>query len=219
MKKTIAVLIVLFALGASIPSYFWIKTSSILSETRIEKIRVSQELETTEKMLATTKETLDKTKGILATTRKESNTIKQELLVAGQKIASLDQTLEKTRQEITDYETTLKTLIPQKNPTYQELKDFLVKDGTNLMPYIPGEYVCLDFTTALDNAAEKAGIRAGYVFLTFRFMPEGKWGHTLNAFETSDRGLIYIEPQNDEEVKIEVGLQYIETIQEIMIAW
>ena len=32
-----------------------------------------------------------------------------------------------------------------------------------------------------------------------------KWGHALVAFETVDRGLIFIEPQSDREVKLVIG--------------
>ena len=50
------------------------------------------------------------------------------------------------------------------------------------------------------------------------------------AFETTDKGLIYIEPQDDREVKVEVGVKYWEdngygktdwddTIKEVVVSW
>jgi hypothetical protein len=39
------------------------------------------------------------------------------------------------------------------------------------------------------------------------FYPDG-YGHTIVAFDTTDRGLIYIEPQFDQEVKLVVGRSY-----------
>lgn len=90
-----------------------------------------------------------------------------------------------------------------RNPTYQEMKDFLTADDTSEKPYITGEYVCYDFTADLNNNAEAAGLRASYVRVR-----STNWAHALVAFETTDRGVIYIEPQSDKEVKLELGKPY-----------
>lgn len=91
-----------------------------------------------------------------------------------------------------------------KNPTYQEMKAFLAQDLTNTMRYIQDEYVCVDFAAAVNNNAEAMGIRCAIVDI---FYPEG-YGHTIVAFETTDRGLIFIEPQFDLEVKLITGRSY-----------
>ena len=57
----------------------------------------------------------------------------------------------------------------------------------------PGAFVCADFAEAIHNNAEAVGIRAGWVSLTFEGTSEG---HALNAFETADRGLVYIDCTN-----------------------
>jgi hypothetical protein len=90
------------------------------------------------------------------------------------------------------------------NPTYQEMKTFLAQDTTNLETYIEDEYVCVDFAAALNNNAEAEGIRCATVDI---FHPGG-YGHTIVAFETTDKGLIFIEPQFDREVELVIGTSY-----------
>jgi len=90
------------------------------------------------------------------------------------------------------------------NPTYQEMKSFLAQDPTNNNNYMEDKYVCVDFSAAVNNNAEAKGIRCAVVDI---FYPDG-YGHTIIAFDTTDRGLIYIEPQFDEEVKLIIGRSY-----------
>ncbi|MGB8707646.1 MAG: hypothetical protein WCD72_06855 [Dehalococcoidia bacterium] len=90
------------------------------------------------------------------------------------------------------------------NPTYQEMKAFIAEDPTNTNNYVEDKYVCVDFAAAVNNNAEAKGIRCAVVDI---FYPDG-YGHTIVAFDTTDRGLIYIEPQFDQEVKLEVGRSY-----------
>jgi hypothetical protein len=90
------------------------------------------------------------------------------------------------------------------NPTYQEMKTFLAQDSTNVNNYVEDQYVCVDFAAAVNNNAEAKGIRCAVVDI---FYPDG-YGHTIVAFDTTDRGLIYIEPQFDQEVKLVVGRSY-----------
>lgn len=105
------------------------------------------------------------------------------------------------------------------NPTYEELVKFLAEDKTNSHAYTR-TYVCSDFATDLDCAAESAGFRAGFVFLVFDVRPEGKWGHFMNAFETSDKGLVFVEPQCDGIYTLAVGHCYMNNIiAQIMIVW
>ena len=82
------------------------------------------------------------------------------------------------------------------DPTYDELVAFIKKDLTDKKDYIedgPNAYVCSDFAEEVHNNAETAGIRAGWVSVTFEGTDEG---HALNAFDTIDRGLVYIDCTN-----------------------
>ena len=90
------------------------------------------------------------------------------------------------------------------NPSYQEMKAFLAQDITNSKTYIKDKYVCSDFSAEVNNNAEAQGIRCAIVDM---FYPEG-YGHTIVAFETTDRGLIFVEPQYDDEVVLIVGKSY-----------
>jgi len=91
-----------------------------------------------------------------------------------------------------------------KNPTYQEMKTFLAEDLTNDNNYMEDKYVCVDFSAAVNNNAEAKGIRCAIVDI---FYPDG-YGHTIVAFDTTDKDLIFIEPQFDQEVKLVIGRSY-----------
>ncbi len=86
---------------------------------------------------------------------------------------------------------------------YKELKAFLAEDRTDSNEYISGEYSCFDFAAALNNSAEAYGIRAAYVSIRSE-----KWAHALVAFDTVDRGVVFIEPQSDREVELVIGKPY-----------
>jgi hypothetical protein len=79
------------------------------------------------------------------------------------------------------------------NPTYEELLAFLSTDTTNTLSYVlggPEAFICSDFAEQLHNNAEAAGIRAGWVNIDFA---DSNLGHTINVFETTDRGLVFID--------------------------
>lgn len=97
-----------------------------------------------------------------------------------------------------------KGAIVLRKPTYQEVKEFLAEDATNLRTYEDEDYVCVDFAAEVNNNAEEKGIRCAVVDI---FHPGG-YGHTVIAFDTVDRGLVFIEPQFDLEVKLEPGKSY-----------
>jgi hypothetical protein len=82
------------------------------------------------------------------------------------------------------------------DPTFDELVAFIQADTTDTRKYVaagPDAYVCADFAEEVHNNAEAAGIRAAWVSLSFEGTEEG---HALNAFETSDQGLVYIDCTN-----------------------
>jgi hypothetical protein len=59
------------------------------------------------------------------------------------------------------------------------------------------------------------GLVCGFVLLCF---DQGQ--HAVVAFNTTDRGLIYIEPQTDAAIEPKVGGKYEgKEIKEILIAW
>jgi hypothetical protein len=85
------------------------------------------------------------------------------------------------------------------NPTYATLVDFINEDPTDEGAYMDfgsdSEFAflgrtCGDFAEAVHNNAEAAGIRAALVTIDFVGQDVG---HALNAFETTDKGLIYVD--------------------------
>ncbi|MBN1376270.1 MAG: hypothetical protein JXA01_08955 [Dehalococcoidia bacterium] len=82
-----------------------------------------------------------------------------------------------------------------RNSTWAELKAFLESDITDRHAYISGQYTCGDFAETLHNNAEAAGIRAAIVAIELDSpTTEGVIvNHSLNAFETTDRGIMYID--------------------------
>ena len=79
------------------------------------------------------------------------------------------------------------------NPTYDELVAFIQEDPTDGNDYLEDPYigyVCADFAEDVHNNCEAAGIRAAWVSIHFEGNDKG---HALNAFETTDLGLVYID--------------------------
>jgi hypothetical protein len=105
--------------------------------------------------------------------------------------------------------------IELRNPTFAELRSFILRDLTSRKRFVLNQYECRHFATAVDNNAEAEGIRCGFVLLCF-----DRGQHSVVAFDTTDRGLIYIEPQTDAAIEPEVGGFYQgREIKEILIAW
>jgi hypothetical protein len=113
---------------------------------------------------------------------------------------------------------TLKNNPDAKNPSWAELKAFLLKDDSDSIKYDFDEFVCADFAERIHNNAEVAGIRAAFVSIWLG--PCSYWptsgGHALNAFETSDKGLVFIDCTGflsgvsaDKIVDVEVGKNYV----------
>jgi len=105
--------------------------------------------------------------------------------------------------------------IALKNPTFQELRDFILGDPTSRNEFVLNQYECRHFATEVNNNAEAEGLRCAFVLLCF-----DRGQHAVIAFDTTDRGLVYIEPQTDAAIHPEVGGKYQEKeIKEILIAW
>jgi len=87
-----------------------------------------------------------------------------------------------------------------RNPSWAELKAFLLKDDIDKMKYVYPIVVCADFADKLKKNAEEAGWRCAVVWLDmvgytdpYNYGIASNAGHACNAFETMDRGLVYID--------------------------
>ncbi len=90
------------------------------------------------------------------------------------------------------------------NPTYAQAQQFVASDKTNSHQYVEGSYTCVNFATDFRNTALKAGYLCGYAFVYF---PDSQ-NHVLDCFNTTDRGIVFVEPQWDRFVSITVGEPY-----------
>lgn len=90
--------------------------------------------------------------------------------------------------------------------SYQDVILFVLNDDTDKMRYDDLSFVCADSAELLHNNAEQAGIKCAFVSIATGITKtvttiNGKIihssinseGHALNAFNTTDKGLIYID--------------------------
>ena len=90
-----------------------------------------------------------------------------------------------------------------RNPTYSEVLKFIWNDKTDKNDYVENVYVCRHFSRDVVSNAYDAGYRCFYVYLGF-----GDGAHAIVGFDTTDRGMVYYEPQTDDRVYPEVGKVY-----------
>ena len=95
------------------------------------------------------------------------------------------------------------------DPTMAELKAFLKRDRTNSFIYVNGSFDCNSFAIMLHDNAEANSIRCGFVCVRFNGSCAG---HALNAFQTTDDGLVFVDDTGtpkgngkDSFVKINIG--------------
>jgi len=115
-----------------------------------------------------------------------------------------------------------------RDPTYKEAVTFFRQDKTDENEFVEdtyGVYVCSHFARDICNNAEKNGFRCAFVSLRY-----SDGGHSIIAFDTIDRGLIFFEPQFDDEVKLIMNQSYSQlnnyqnpdyddTIEDILVIW
>jgi hypothetical protein len=99
--------------------------------------------------------------------------------------------------------TNTRTPAPTRKPTrtpanyhpisWLDLNYFLASDRTNMYDYT-SSYRCLNFSFDLVVLARKQNINAWIVAVDFY---NEDTGHAFVAFETTDKGIVYIEPQSD----------------------
>lgn len=93
--------------------------------------------------------------------------------------------------------------IPQR-ATYAQVIAWLKKDATNTMPN-SDQFNCVDYAAVVNNNAALDGLKCGFVYI------ENDVGvaHIIVVFDTTDKGLVYIEPQFDWVIaEPKVGMVY-----------
>jgi hypothetical protein len=85
-----------------------------------------------------------------------------------------------------------------KDISFSKLRKFLLANNVMINTWrgkahwVKDEYMCSDFTMALHNNAISSGIRCALVGVIYRNSPS----HALVAFNTTDHGLVFVDPTN-----------------------
>ncbi|MFC1900949.1 hypothetical protein ACFLYN_05080 [Chloroflexota bacterium] len=172
-----------------------------LEETNEALYDASNKLENLEEELEDTEDELSDTKTELSLASSELSSIKNRLVSTKNDLEDTEEQLEIARETLGGLGITLMAskqcndvdLVDNpdaKNPSWAEVKDFLSEDKTEENTYIEGEYDCSQFSRDVHNNAEAAGIRAAEVQV---WWSNDIYGHALNAFLTTDYGLVYID--------------------------
>ena len=170
----------------------WMATQGQLVQTEVDLQTVQFNLSGTEAELASTETNLAATEIALE--------------AAGEQTVSVEIALENLE---VNYDRLLRGHdYASSDPTYDMVMDFLADDRTNSKHYDATDYNCTDYSADVKANAADEGIRCAYV--TIRFVEEK--GHSIVAFDTTDEGLIFIEPQTDDEVDLREGRRYHESV-------
>jgi peptidoglycan hydrolase CwlO-like protein len=179
-----------------------------LDETSATLTSTSAELNDTQETLASTESELDDTNQQLTLKLAELKTANNEIDDLQDDLADLQDSFTNVQDQLDIARDTLKGLgittnfssgcddvalidNPEaENPTWNELITFLADDQTEKHEYIIGVYDCSQFSRDVHNNAETAGIRAAEVQVWFK---NEDTGHALNAFITTDYGLVYVD--------------------------
>jgi hypothetical protein len=203
------------------------------TESTLANLETTQgELLSTQSALAVSQSSLESTQKGLESAQADLASTSRTLSLTQSALASTQDNLASLNTEYADLQTSYDGLMTGHgytitDPTYRQMQSFLVRDRTDSKQYVAGEYECRHFAQDVCNKAEAEGIRCAYVSIGF----SGGTGHAIVAFNTIDRGLIYIEPQTDDEMNIRVGIHYWQsgsnfarpdyddTITEILVIW
>ncbi|RLF78873.1 hypothetical protein DRN38_06670 [Thermococci archaeon] len=131
----------------------------------------------------------------IALLRDELNQTKGKLLHAQEE---LNQTKTELKELKRDY------YILKKHPTFAEVKRFVEADSTITEFIRDHDAVCYHYALAMQRHAIEHGLFASIVVIRFK----EHWGHAIVAFNTSDRGIVYVEPQCKLFVNITLGKDY-----------
>jgi len=197
-------------------------TQSILSQTQTQ-------LDTTKTELSSTKTQLVTTQIQLSTTQSQLSTANSDLSSAKSQLTDTQSQLASSMQQLSDYKKTMLALgitvhsattswtfngltwmhndnSQAVNPTWNQLITFIAQDKTDQHPYNINSFNCVNYATTIYNNAEMSNIEAATVTMNLQ---NSAAGHAINAFITSDYGLVYVDcTGNDAIARVEAGRVY-----------
>jgi hypothetical protein len=190
-------------------------TSQSLASTKVELgatqntlITAQSDLADTKSRLAATQSELNTTNQTLAAKLTELGSANDKYAAAQKSLTAAQDTLTGTQKKLAAAQDTLAGLgitvassaecydvqlvdnVTARNPTWKEVRDFLAADKTENHAYIANVYDCSQFSRDLHNRAEAAGFRVAEVQVAFS---NESVGHALDAFLTTDYGLVYVD--------------------------
>ena len=198
------------------------QTQSILSQTQTQ-------LDTTKTELSGTKTQLAATQIQLSTTQSQLSSANSDLSSAKSQLTDTQSQLASAMQQLSDYKKTMLALgitvhssptawtfngltwthndNPQAvNPTWNQLITFIAQDKTDQHLYNINSFNCVNYATTVYNNAETSNIEAATVTMNLQ---NSAAGHAVNAFITSDYGLVYVDcTGNDAIARVEAGRVY-----------
>ena len=210
---------------------------SQLTSTNNQLSAAVTQLKSAKDELTSTADELTATQGQLASAQNQLNSVNSQLSTAQTQLTSTQAQLTSTKAELTLYQNTWGSVVASgveppftegaglpivlisnstaTNPTWANLQNFILSDKTDQNKYVTGTYTCGDYARDVYDNAEKSGIRAAFVAVEF----SDGW-HACDAFQTSDRGLVFIDcgglapgqagPANcDKTVNVKLGIDYV----------
>jgi hypothetical protein len=192
-------------------------TNQTLTSTQNSLAATNQTLTSTQNSLAAANQNLDQTRSQLAATNQTANYYMtayndtlQQLNLAQQTLSGLGIVAGSSvsYSQNNSPGVTLNKSAAAALPTWSQLQAFLVQDHTEDHPYVPNEYYSYRYAMDVFNGAQAAGIQSAYVTLSF---PGEASGYALNAFVTSDFGLVYVDCTQapDKIARVESGKTYL----------
>ena len=123
--------------------------------------------------------------GDLAEAQSQIEAIESDLAAAQSQVQALQHDYDRIKNEVLEMieESDLR------NPTWEELREFLLLEDTDKLHYDKDSFDCTGFAITVRDHAQEYGIRCAFVEVSFT---AGE-GHAFNAFETTDKGLIYVD--------------------------
>lgn len=173
-----------------------------VNEAQSQVFALGQELDSTKTQFNKDKEKLDSAQKNLLIINNDFTNSKSNLVSLNKDLVNLKADLTNIKEENESLQKSPRYIL--RDPTYKEMIDFLVADQTNRNNYILNIYDCKHFSLDVKKTAEQKGFRCAVVIFSFSSI-----GHRMVAFQTTDKGLVFVEPQSDEALsKVEKGMRF-----------
>ena len=104
--------------------------------------------------------------------------------------------LKKTNNELNQEIKNLKNGSTYYKPSLSSVNEFLKENDVDEREYKDEDYTCVDYTFDLMEAGKKEGFETGFVYI-YLYSDNSNSAHSIAYFNTSDEGVVYVEPQTD----------------------